>query len=344
MRAGKHADRKVLVFTSFTSQAHVLAEAFGQAGGHPDAIALHTFDMTPADRDSEVSRFNYCSECQVMIADNSAAEGRNFQMVDELMFLDLPLSPNALEQRIGRVDRFNLRAKPGGTRCAYLAEEGSPWALGLAAFPPGCRRGLRQVRRHTPAAPGELGERVADQLLSGGFEAFNIPAAEAEQLMADERIEQDLLSEIEDSQFFTDFSDASFDDLLRFEDSPKTVEDAFRRLRRPGGIGIQVLTWRATPTCLSSGCPMPGWRPWAQCRGTRHDQARFCRGSELSTSSSPQRRTMSGRSASAIRSSTGWLAICGGDERGRAIAMVTRTEHVTHAQLWVRLRLPDRVR
>ena len=60
--------------------------------------------------------------------------------------------------------------------------------------------------------------------------------------MADERVEQDLLSEIEDSQFFTDFSDASFDDLLRFEDSTKAVEDAFRRLRRPGGIGIQVLT------------------------------------------------------------------------------------------------------
>ena len=78
-----------------------------------------------------------------------------------------------------------------------------------------------------------LERRVADHLLSGGFEAFNIPEAEAEQLMADERVEQDLLSEIEDSQFFTDFSDASFDDLLRFEDSTKAVEDAFRTLRRP---------------------------------------------------------------------------------------------------------------
>ena len=177
-----------------------------------------------------------------MIADNSAAEGRNFQMVDELIFLDLPLSPNALEQRIGRVDRFNLRAKPGGTRCAYLAEERSPWALGLQHF-------LRDVAGvfdrsvATLQRPLEnLERRVADHLLADGFEAFNIPAAEAEQLMADERVEQDLLSEIEDSQFFTDFSDASFDDLLRFEDSTKAVEDAFRRLRRPGGIGIQVLT------------------------------------------------------------------------------------------------------
>ena len=177
-----------------------------------------------------------------MIADNSAAEGRNFQMVDELIFLDLPLSPNALEQRIGRVDRFNLRAKAGGTRCTYLAEEGSPWALGLQHF----LRDVAGVFDRSVATLQQplmnLERRVADHLLSGGFEAFNIPEAEAEQLMANQRVEQDLLSEIEDSQFFTDFSDASFDDLLRFEDSTKGVEDAFRRLRRPGGIGIQVLT------------------------------------------------------------------------------------------------------
>ena len=134
VRSVKHADRKVLIFTSFTAQARVLAEAFRQTDDHPGAIALHTSDMAPADRDEEVIRFHYQPECRVMIADNSAAEGRNFQMVDELVFLDLPLSPNALEQRIGRVDRFNLRAKPGGTRCAYLTEEGSPWALGLQHF------------------------------------------------------------------------------------------------------------------------------------------------------------------------------------------------------------------
>ena len=335
VRAVKHADRKVLVFTSFTSQAHVLAEAFRQAGDHPDAIALHTFDMAPADRDDEVSRFKYRSECRVMIADNSAAEGRNFQMVDELIFLDLPLSPNALEQRIGRVDRFNLRAKPGGTRCAYLAEESSLWALGLQHF-------LRDVARvfdrsvATLQRPLEnLERRVADQLLGGGFEAFNIPAAEAEQLMADERVEQDLLSEIEDSQFFTDFSDASFDDLLRFEDSTKAVEDAFRRLRRPGGIGIQVLTSarhadvfefrlsdaRAGPYGLNAEeramikALLPGKRCFDKLIAATQNDVRPVRiGDPL----------------------VDWLAgYLRRDERGRAIAMVTRTAHVTHAQLWV---------
>ena len=230
----RHADWKVLVFTSFTAQAHVLAEAFRQASGHPGAIALHTFDMTPADRDDEVNRFHYQLDCRVMIADSSAAEGRNFQMVDELVFLDLPLSPNALEQRIGRVDRFNLRAKPGGTRCTYLAEEGSPWALACSissVMSQGSSTGP-SPRFSGPWRTWKEGSR--DHLLIDGFEAFNIPVAEAEQLMADERVELDLLSEIEDTQFFTDFSDASFDDLLKFEDSTKAVADAFRRLRRPG--------------------------------------------------------------------------------------------------------------
>ena len=241
VQSTSRTDWKVLVFTSFTAQAGVLAEAFERAGGRPGAIAFHTSDMTQADRDSEVNRFLYRPDCRVMIADSSAAEGRNFQMVDELVFLDLPLSPNALEQRIGRVDRFNLRAKPGGTRCTYLAEEGSPWTQGLQHF-------LRDVAGvfdrsvATLQRPLEnLENRVRDHLLSQGFEAFDIPVAEAEQLMTDERIELDLLSEIEDTQLFTDFSDASFDELLKFEENPGTVADAFHRLMRPGsGIGIQV--------------------------------------------------------------------------------------------------------
>jgi ATP-dependent helicase HepA len=241
VRSANHADWKVLVFTSFTEQARVLAEAFRHGGGHRIAIALHTSDMTAAARDSEVNRFLYGPGCRVMIADSSAAEGRNFQMVDELVFLDLPLSPNALEQRIGRVDRFNLRAKPGGTRCTYLVERGSPWVQGLQHF-------LRNVAGvfdksvATLQRPLEnLENRVRDHLLSSGSEAFDIPVDEAEQLMTDERVELDLLNEIEETQLFTDFSDASFDDLLRFEENPATMAEAFHRLTRPGsGIGIHV--------------------------------------------------------------------------------------------------------
>jgi ATP-dependent helicase HepA len=331
----KHADLKVLVFTSFTAQAHVLAEAFRQAGEPPEAIALHTSDRAPADRDAEVSRFQYRPECRVMIADSSAAEGRNFQMVDELIFLDLPLSPNALEQRIGRVDRFNLRAKQGGTRCAYLAEVDSPWALGLEHF-------LRDVTgvfdksAATLQRPlADLETRVADHLLSDGFDAFDIPAAEAQQLMADERVELDQLTEIEDSQFFTDFSNASFDDLLTFEDSTKPVEEAFRALRRSGGIGIQMITTTHYANVFELRVSDAREGP----HGLNAEERAMVK------PLLPGKRTFDKLVAATqngvrpIRIGNpfvDWLAdYLRWNERGRAIAMVARTEQVPDGQLWI---------
>jgi ATP-dependent helicase HepA len=335
VQAANHADWKVLVFTAFTAQVGALAEALRRAGCRPGAIAVHTSDMTPEDRDNEVSRFHYMPDCRVMIADNSAAEGRNFQMVDELVFLDLPLSPNALEQRIGRVDRFNLRARPGGTRCIYLAEEDSPWTQGLQHF----LRNVTGVFDRSVATlqrPLEsLENRVRDHLLSRGFEAFDIPVAEAEQLMTDERIELDLLSEIEDTQLFTDFSDASFDDLLKFEENPETVADAFRELTRPGGgIGIQVRRVARHADVVEFQLPdarygtqglnteeramiaqvLPGRRTFDKVvAGTQTDVRPFRIGDPL----------------------VDWLAdYLRKNERGRSMAVVMRTDHVPDSQLW----------
>lgn len=335
VRSVNRADWKILIFTSFTKQVGVLDEAFRRANYHPGAIALHTSDMTPADRDDELNRFHYDPHCRVLIADNSAAEGRNFQMVDELLFLDLPLSPNALEQRIGRVDRFNLRAKPGGTRCTYLAEEESPWAQGLQHF----LRNVAGVFDNSVATlqrPLEnLENRVRDHLLSDGFEAFNISAAEAGQLMADERIELDLLSEIEDTQFFTDFSDTSFDDLLKFEESPETVADAFHRLTHTrGGIGIET-------RLAARNADIVEFRLSTSRDGAQGLNAEECAVVERVL---PGRRTfdklIAGTQADVRPIRVGdplvdWLgAFLRRNERGRAIAMLIRTERVPNTQLW----------
>ena len=53
---------------------------------------------------------NYFSEshkgAQVIICSEIGSEGRNFQFASNLVLFDLPLSPDALEQRIGRLDRI----------------------------------------------------------------------------------------------------------------------------------------------------------------------------------------------------------------------------------------------
>lgn len=44
--------------------------------------------------------------CQVMLASEIGSEGRNFQFAHHLVLFDLPLNPDLLEQRIGRLDRI----------------------------------------------------------------------------------------------------------------------------------------------------------------------------------------------------------------------------------------------
>jgi ATP-dependent helicase HepA len=53
-----------------------------------------------------VDDFQSGSQVRFMVCDELGGEGRNFQMADEIIHLDLPWSPSQLEQRIGRLDRI----------------------------------------------------------------------------------------------------------------------------------------------------------------------------------------------------------------------------------------------
>ncbi|MBI4817032.1 MAG: helix-turn-helix domain-containing protein [Deltaproteobacteria bacterium] len=59
----------------------------------------------------------------VLVTDDSAAEGRNFQSVWGAVHLDVPSSPFRIEQRIGRLDRIGRPAgEPVRTICVFSAE------------------------------------------------------------------------------------------------------------------------------------------------------------------------------------------------------------------------------
>ena len=227
------------------------------------------------------------------------------------VFLDLPLSPNAVEQRIGRVDRFNLRARADGTRCLYLAEKHSPWVTGLLHFLRNVAGVFDQSVATLQRPLENLEERVRGQLLHRGPGAFSIPAAEAEQLMEDERAELDLLSEIEDIQFFTDFSDASFNQLLRFEEHPEKVEGAFARLMGPGGIGIRARTAARHADVVEFGLADARDGAYGLNAGECAAIKPHLPVGGHSARSSRAPRPMSAPSGSGTHSSTGWLATCG---------------------------------
>lgn len=46
---------------------------------------------------------------QVLICSEIGSEGRNFQFANQLVMFDLPMNPDLLEQRIGRLDRIGQK-------------------------------------------------------------------------------------------------------------------------------------------------------------------------------------------------------------------------------------------
>ncbi|MBD3921004.1 hypothetical protein H8B09_19720 [Paenibacillus sp. PR3] len=102
-------DIKVVIFTSYTSVCREIGIRLEQV--MPAQFALHDKYMTPQQIEKEISRFREDQDCNFLICDTSGEVGRNLQFADHIVHFDLPLSPNRIEQRIGRVDRIG-RSKP----------------------------------------------------------------------------------------------------------------------------------------------------------------------------------------------------------------------------------------
>lgn len=74
---------------------------------HGVACAVFHEGMNLIARDRAAAYFADSEEgAQVLIASEIGSEGRNFQFAQDLVLFDLPLNPDLLEQRIGRLDRI----------------------------------------------------------------------------------------------------------------------------------------------------------------------------------------------------------------------------------------------
>lgn len=98
---------KVVVFTGFTETLHVLKEAFDhRLKKHGLFSVAFSRDMSRDDLETSVYDFQNTPECRIIFCDETGGEGRNFQNARMIVHMDLPWSANALEQRIGRLDRL----------------------------------------------------------------------------------------------------------------------------------------------------------------------------------------------------------------------------------------------
>ncbi|MFY0992135.1 RNA polymerase-associated protein RapA [Halomonas sp. C05BenzN] len=102
------AGDKVLVIAHDRETAQGLAEALRVLGGY-HAPVFHE-GLSLVERDRAAAAFADEEEgCQVLVCSEIGSEGRNFQFCRHLVMFDLPLHPDQLEQRIGRLDRIGQR-------------------------------------------------------------------------------------------------------------------------------------------------------------------------------------------------------------------------------------------
>ena len=96
---------KVLLITASADTAMDIAEVLRvKSGIHAGVFHEH---MTIIERDRAAAFFADMEfGAQLLVCSEIGSEGRNFQFAHHLILFDLPLNPDLLEQRIGRLDRI----------------------------------------------------------------------------------------------------------------------------------------------------------------------------------------------------------------------------------------------
>ena len=99
---------KVLLICAHASTAIALETHLRLRRGITTAVFHEELDLIARDRSA--AYFADAEEgAQVLICSEIGSEGRNFQFSHHLVLFDLPLNPDLLEQRIGRLDRIGQR-------------------------------------------------------------------------------------------------------------------------------------------------------------------------------------------------------------------------------------------
>ena len=104
----QNRNEKVLVICAHAATAMALEDQLNLREGMRSAVFHEGMSLVNRDRAAA-----YFAEeelgAQVLVCSEIGSEGRNFQFAHHLVLFDLPLTPDLLEQRIGRLDRIGQR-------------------------------------------------------------------------------------------------------------------------------------------------------------------------------------------------------------------------------------------
>ena len=103
----KNADEKFLLICRSKNKACAVEDAVRCKINLKTAI-FHE-ELTLIQRDRNAAWFAEADGAKLLICSEIGSEGRNFQFCRHLVFFDLHLNPELIEQRIGRLDRIGQK-------------------------------------------------------------------------------------------------------------------------------------------------------------------------------------------------------------------------------------------
>ena len=104
----KRAGEKVLLICRSRELAELVLDLL-QREINVNCAVFHE-GLTLLQRDRNAAYFSEEDGARILICSEIGSEGRNFQFAHHLVLFDLPLDPEILEQRIGRLDRIGQKA------------------------------------------------------------------------------------------------------------------------------------------------------------------------------------------------------------------------------------------
>ncbi|MBN1981129.1 MAG: RNA polymerase-associated protein RapA [Chitinivibrionales bacterium] len=113
-----HKNQKTLIICSSRESACLLHERFLKIRSMHCGLFHEEMSLVQLDRNA--AWFSEPEGASVLVSSEIGSEGRNFQWADYLVIIDLPLDPERLEQRIGRLDRVGR--KKGVNVCVPVIE------------------------------------------------------------------------------------------------------------------------------------------------------------------------------------------------------------------------------
>lgn len=96
---------KVILFSGWSSTLDALLPSLRKRYGQ-QALTRFTGELADDQLQANADIFQGNSACRILLCDELGGEGRNFQIADQIVHIDLPWTPALVEQRIGRIDRI----------------------------------------------------------------------------------------------------------------------------------------------------------------------------------------------------------------------------------------------